>query len=67
MDSWTYAVELKTVEHKQKFINSCVNRSTLNTGIVPTVEEPVVTLSTCTGNGHEKRWVVQARLVGEIS
>jgi len=67
VDSWTYALELKKEEHKQSFLDSCLSRSVLNTGIVPTVEEPVLTLSTCTGNGYEARWVVQARLEGEIT
>ena len=36
----------------------------IDTGITPTVHDKILTLSTCTGNGHATRWVVQARLKG---
>ena len=36
----------------------------IDTGITPTVYDRVLTLSTCTGNGHATRWVVQAVLKG---
>ena len=36
----------------------------IDTGIVPTVYDRILTLSTCTGNGHATRWVVQAVLKG---
>ena len=50
---------------KQKFIDRSLEMSELSTGIVPTVSDKILTLSTCTGNGHEKRMVVQAVLAGE--
>lgn len=37
-------------------------QSVIDTGIVPTVHDRILTLSTCTGNGHATRWVVQAVL-----
>lgn len=36
--------------------------SVLDTGIVPTGTDRILTLVTCTGNGHSARWVVQAVL-----
>jgi len=32
--------------------------------VVPTVDDKILTLVTCTGRGYEARWVVQARLKG---
>ena len=35
----------------------------IDTGIVPEVDDRILTLSTCTGQGYDTRWVVQAVLV----
>ena len=65
--SRTYQVGFKDDESKQTFIDYCVESSVVDTGIVPTLEDKILTLSTCTAVGHEKkRWVVQARLQGMI-
>ena len=37
-----------------------VSLSVIRTGAVPTVNDHILTLSTCTGNGHATRWAVQA-------
>ena len=42
------------------FIDEGVSLSVIRTGAVPTVNDHILTLSTCTGNGHATRWVVQA-------
>ena len=42
-----------------------MEQSVIDTGITPTVHDKILTLSTCTGNGHSTRWVVQAMLKGE--
>ena len=47
---------------EQDFIDFCLEHSELDTGIVPTVEDRFITLSTCTGQGHDTRWTVQAVL-----
>ena len=47
---------------KQEFLDACMAQSVIDTGIVPTVHDRILTLSTCTGNGHATRWVVQAVL-----
>ena len=56
--------KLKAVKEglKQKFIDRTLELSEIDTGIVPTISDKILTLSTCTGNGHEKRMVVQAVL-----
>lgn len=58
----TYRLDLDHDGTKQGWIEYCLGKSILDTGVVPGVEDRIITLSTCTGNGHEKRWVVQAVL-----
>ncbi|MDD3346346.1 class B sortase [Oscillibacter sp.] len=60
----TYQIGFSGQESKQAFLDYCVAQSVIQTGITPTVNDRVVTLSTCTGNGHATRWVVQAVLRG---
>lgn len=47
---------------KQAFIQKSIKMSDINTGIEPKTSDRFITLSTCTGLGHETRWVVQAVL-----
>ncbi len=61
----TYRVVFEDEQRKQEFIDFCLESSVIETGIVPTVYDKIVTLSTCTGRGHATRWVVQGRLQGE--
>ena len=61
----TYRLGFGGDTQKQAFLDFCVEKSVISTGIVPTVEDRILTLSTCTGRGHETRWVVQAVLVEE--
>ena len=56
----TYRVSFASEEKQQAFLDACMEHSEIQTGIVPTVEDRILTLSTCTGNGHATRWVVQA-------
>lgn len=62
----TYQVGFANEEYMQKFLDTCVGYSEIETGVVPTILDKVITLSTCTGTGYDSRWVVQARLEGEI-
>lgn len=59
----TYRLGFADDAQKQAFLDFCVGRSVISTGTVPTVEDRILTLSTCTGQGHATRWVVQAVLV----
>lgn len=61
----TYALSFATDSGKQKFINYCLEQSLIDTGLQPTVNDYILTLSTCTGHGHATRWVVQAMRKGE--
>ena len=62
----TYRLSFRDQEEKQSFLDYCMAQSVIDTGIVPTVYDQVVTLSTCTGRGHATRWVVQGVLRGEV-
>ena len=54
----TYQFEFADDGEKEDFIQYCVSKSWLDTGIVPGVNDRIVTLSTCSGNGYDTRWVI---------
>ncbi len=56
----TYTMEFPDDTAKETYIAECLSQSWLDTGIVPEPDDCILTLSTCTGNGHATRWVVQA-------
>ena len=58
----TYRLGLSDDEGKAAYINYCLYQSDVETGVVPEVNDRVLTLSTCTGHGHHSRCVVQAVL-----
>ena len=62
VDGHVFWLRVEDDDLKQKFIDRSLEMSEINTGIVPTISDKILTLSTCTGNGHEKRMVVQAVL-----
>jgi len=61
-----YQLSFSGEEDKQSFIDSCLALSDVTTEAVPTVEDRIITLSTCTGLGYSTRWVVQAVLDLEV-
>ena len=65
VDSDVYRLGLHSSSGRQSFLDSCLSLSALNTGVTPHVYDKVLTLSTCTGNGHATRWVVQAVCPGQ--
>ena len=65
--SITYAMQIETPEKKEEFIQFALNYSNFETGLVPTVKDKILTLSTCSGSGYETRWVVQGILNKEGS
>lgn len=62
-ESATYTLSFDSDSDKQSFIDHCVSKSVISTGVTPTVSDKIITLSTCTGNGYATRWVVQAAAV----
>lgn len=58
----TYQMDFDNRTEKWEFICYTISRTWVNTGVVPEVTDRIITLSTCTGNGHDTRWVVHAVL-----
>lgn len=48
----------------QMFIDYSISKSEIDTDVIPTLNDKILTLVTCTGGGYEARWVVQGRLKG---
>lgn len=55
-------LDVQDPETQEAFITFCLERSVIDTGVQPQAGERILTLSTCTGDGYAKRWVVQAVL-----
>ena len=65
LDSHTYRLHFPDEATRLAALEHYTNQSVVQTGIVPGVDDFILTLSTCVGNGtYETRWVVQARLTG---
>lgn len=65
LDSHTYRLYFPDQPTKLAALTHYQSSSLVETGISPTVDDYILTLSTCVGNGtYETRWVVQARLTG---
>ncbi len=60
----TFVYGFRNEAGMQLFIDYCISKSEIDTGVVPTMDDKILTLVTCTGRGYEARWVVQARLKG---
>lgn len=58
----TYRLQFSDDAARQTWLDGCMRQNILDTGIVPTAGDRVITLSTCTGTGQSTRWVVQAVL-----
>ena len=54
-------INAKTPSEFDKFISECIKRSIYNTGIIPQLGEKILTLSTCSYNTDNERFVVFAR------
>ncbi len=59
-----YRLNIKRETQKEELIAFCLDNSVIDTGIVPKADDRLLTLSTCTGHGHAKRWVVLGVLHG---
>ena len=57
-----YRAHVNSDAEKEDFIAFALESSAIDTGLVPTAQDKILTLSTCTGRGHATRWVVQAYL-----
>lgn len=61
-ESSAFWLDVENENNRQTFIDQALEASQIETGIVPNIDDKILTLSTCTGNGHATRWVVQAVL-----
>ena len=60
----TYRLYIEEEQTKQEALTHFINSSVLKSDVVPTTEDKILTLSTCTGKGNYNfRWVVQAVLI----
>ena len=65
LDSHTYRLYYPDDETKLAALSFFAESSVVESGVVPTLDDYILTLSTCVGNGtYDTRWVVQARLTG---
>lgn len=58
----SYHTSINTKENRQNFIDYTLSNAEYDTGITPTTEDSILTLSTCTGKGHAKRLIVHSVL-----
>lgn len=59
VDSIVYGFVHETERSKEELIRYSLDYSVVETGIVPTAEDKLLTLSTCSGLTYATRWVVQ--------
>lgn len=57
-----YSLSYQGADEQEAFIDSCLEQSLIESGIVPTLGNRILTLSTCADRGYATRWVVQAVL-----
>ena len=62
IDSPVYGMVIKSPKKKNEFIEYSVSHSKLDTGIVPGIDDKILTVSTCSLGGYGHRWVVQGVL-----
>lgn len=67
VDSVIYALNIETDQKKMEFLRFSTDYSQISTGIQPTIEDQILTLSTCSGGGYSTRWIVQGVLNTEAS
>ena len=59
-DYYNILIGYQPGEKYQKLIDHMVNNSSIQTGITPQSSDKILTLSTCTGQGYEKRFAIHA-------
>lgn len=67
LDSMIYRLDIEEKQLEEELVQFCLDRSVLDTGLVPEPGVRILTLSTCTGNGYTKRWTVHGMLAEEYS
>ncbi len=62
IDTVAYKRNISGEEARAEFIRLGLESSAVDAGIVPQTSDRFLTLVTCTGNGYDSRWIVQAVL-----
>ena len=62
VDSATYGLSFNQLETRENFIAMALEKSQIESDVVPVPTDRIITLSTCTGVGYESRRVVHAYL-----
>lgn len=62
VESQTYSLDSTREDTREKFLALSAESSRIDTGVVPSVTDRILTLSTCSGMNYSYRYVVQARL-----
>ncbi len=62
-DSDTYTISFNNNDEYQAYLDKMVSQSVFKSDVKPTAEDKIVTLSTCTYEYYDARFVVQGRLV----
>ena len=63
----TYRIGFDSSQAKQEYIDWCLSQSVLDTGLTPTVDDKILTLSTCSGDTtYATRWIVQAYMPAAV-
>ena len=62
VDSIAFRGSLPDESSREEFIRLGLESSVVDAGGVPGPSDRFITLITCTGNGYESRWIVQAVL-----
>ncbi len=63
LPSTAYQITFDNNIERQGFLNACTEKSVIEGTCVPMEDSRILTLSTCTGNGYNSRWVVHASLI----
>lgn len=62
VESAAYGLSFNQTKTKVNFLQYALEKSKIETQIIPEKNDRILTLSTCSGSGYTTRWVVQARL-----
>lgn len=58
-----YRLDIEENQLEEEFLQYCIENSVIDTGLIPEANDRILTLSTCTGNGHANRWVIHTVLL----
>lgn len=62
-DGLSYTTKQNKDDSKQQFIDYTLRCAEYNTGVVPTVSDRIITLSTCIGTNHTHRMIINGVLI----